>query len=466
MEKNKGSFTGQLGFVLAAAGSAVGLGNIWRFPYLAAKDGGGAFIFIYLILVLTFGFALLTSEIAIGRNTKLSSIKAFEKLDKNWKWVGIIGCIVPFMIYPYYCAIGGWVIKYFLAFIGGQVGAAAGDKYFGGFITSQWEPVIMMTIFMAIVGFIVKFGVEKGIESSSKYIMPVLVLLVIGISGFSLTLSHTDATGVTRTGMEGLKVLLIPNFSGYTGTTLLNVIMDAMGQLFFSISVAMGIMISYGSYVKDDSNLVEGVNRIEFFDTAVGMLAGVMVIPAVYAFMGMAGLKFAGPGLMFVALPKVFNTMGAMGTAMGILFFALVFFAAVTSAMSVLEAIVSNIMDVFGTSRDKAVFIESIIGLILGVIVCFGYNVFYFELPLPNGSTAQVLDIMDYISNSLFMPLVGLGTCIVVGWIIGPEYIIQEATKNGEGFTRHTLFVVTIKYIAPVLLFILLLQSTGIMPKF
>lgn len=466
MNKNKGSFTGQLGFVLAAAGSAVGLGNIWRFPYLAAKDGGGTFLFIYLILVLTFGFAMLTTEIAIGRMTKLSSTKAFEKLHKSWKFVGILACIVPFIIYPYYCAIGGWVMKYFVTFMTGSALAAADSKFFGGFITSQWEPVIYMAIFMAMCAFFIDRGVESGIEKSAKYIMPLLIILIVAISGFSLTLSYTDAQGVTRTGMEGLKILTIPDFSGYTFTTLLNVIMDAMGQLFYSISVAMGIMISYGAYVRDKENLVKGVNQTELFDTVVGIMAGVMIIPAVYTFMGMEGMKASGPGLMFVALPKVFASMGGVGTVVGILFFALVIFAALTSAMSVLEAVVSNIMDVFGAQRRNAVVLESVIGFLLGVAVCFGYNIFYFELPLPNGSVAQVLDIMDYISNNLFMPLVGLTTCILIGWVLGPEIIIKEVTKNGETFERRSLYVVMMKYVAPVMLFILLLQSTGAMPKF
>lgn len=466
MEKNKGSFTGQLGFVLAAAGSAVGLGNIWRFPYLAAKDGGGAFLFVYLILVLTFGFAMLTTEIAIGRMTKMSSAKAFEKLAKNWKCIGILACVVPFMIYPYYCAIGGWVIKYFVTFITGNGLAAADSKFFGGFITSQWEPVVYMAIFMGMCAFFIGRGVESGIEKSARYIMPVLFILIIGISGFSLTLSHTDAQGVTRTGLEGFRILTIPDFTGFTLSSWLNLFMDALGQLFYSISVAMGIMISYGAYVRDKVNLVSGVNQTEIFDTLVGVLAGIMIIPAVYTFMGLEGMKFAGPGLMFVALPKVFASMGATGTVIGILFFALVIFAALTSAMSVLEAVVSNIMDIFGAQRINAVIIESVIGLVLGLAVCFGYNIFYFELPLPNGSTAQVLDIMDYISNNLFMPVVGLGTCVLVGWVLGPEIIIKEATKNGETFERRGLYIAMVKYVAPVMLFILLLQATGIMPKF
>ena len=465
MDKNKGSFTGQIGFVLAAAGSAVGLGNIWRFPYLAAKDGGGAFIFIYLILALTFGFTLLTTEIAIGRKTRLSTIKAFEKLKSNWKWVGVLGCLVPFIIYPYYCAIGGWVTKYLLVFLAGDGVAAAGDKFFGGFITSQYSPIVLLTFFLGCSGILVAQGVDKGIEKSSKYIMPILILLVVIISLFSLSLSHTQ-NGITRTGMEGLKILLVPDFTGYTGTKLISVIIDAMGQLFFSISVAMGIMVSYGSYVRNEENLVQGVNHIEFFDTLVAFLAGVMIIPAVYTFMGTDGLKFAGPGLMFVALPKVFASMSSLGNWMGILFFALVFFAALTSAMSVLEAVVGNMMDCFHMTRKKAVLIESIIGWLLGVVVCLGYNIFYFEVTLPTGSVGQVLDIMDYLSNNIFMPLVGLGTSLLFGWVLGPKMILDEVTKNGETFNRRAIYMITLKYVAPVLLFVLLLQSSGFMPKF
>lgn len=460
--KERNSFTGNLGFVLAAAGSAVGLGNIWRFPYLAAKDGGGLFIVIYIILALTFGFTLLTTEIAIGRKTKQSPLTAYAILRKKWKWLGVIACLVPIIILPYYCAIGGWVLKYLVAFITGQGIVAAGDNYFTGFITAEIEPIIYMFVFLGLVAFIVIKGVNKGIESFSKIIMPVLLVLVIFIAGYSLTLTHTEA-GITRTGMEGLKILCIPNLEGLTIKQFFSVLMDAMGQLFYSLSVAMGILIAYGSYVSDDADLPSSINQIEIFDTGVAFLAGVMIIPAVYTFMGPEKMSASGPGLMFVTLPKVFASMGGMGQFIGALFFAMVLFAALTSAVSVMEAVVSSFIDGFHLERKKASVIETLIALIAGIVVCLGYNKFYFEVTLPNGAVAQILDIMDYVSNNVFMPIVAIGTCILVGWILKPKMIIDEVEKSGCVMGRKNLFVVMIKFIAPILLFILFLKSIGVL---
>ena len=358
-EKNRHSFTGSMGFVLAAAGSAVGLGNIWRFPYLAARDGGGLFLVIYIILALTFGFTLLTTEVAIGRKTKQSPLTAYSKVKKGWGFLGVIASLVPVIIMPYYCVIGGWVVKYFIAFLTGEGTAAAEDGYFGGFITGHVQPISLMVIFLFIVAFIVFLGVEKGIESSSKIIMPILILLVIAISIFAITIRYTDAEGVTRTGLEGLKIYVIPNLEGLTVKRFFSVLLDAMGQLFFSLSVAMGIMIAYGSYVRDDANMVSSINQIEIFDTVVAFLAGVMIIPAVYTFMGTEGMDASGPSLMFVSLPKVFSAMGKAGNVIGCLFFAMVLFAALTSAVSVMEAVVSSLMDKFHMSRIKAAAIET-----------------------------------------------------------------------------------------------------------
>lgn len=462
MKKERNSFSGTIGFVLAAAGSAVGLGNIWRFPYLAAKDGGGLFLVVYLVLALTFGFTLLSTEIAIGRKTKQSPLTAYSKIHKRWKPLGVIACIVPVIIMPYYCAIGGWVLKYFLAYLTGHGTEAAKDGYFTGFITSNIEPVIMMLLFLAAVAFIIFRGVNKGIESSSQVIMPVLLILVVIIAVFSLTISHTGDDGVTRTGLEGFKVYVVPNFDGLTIKGFFSVLVDAMGQLFFSLSVAMGIMVAYGSYVKDDANLTRSINQIEIFDTAVAFLAGVMIIPAVFTFMGMEGMQASGPSLMFVSLPKVFAAMGKIGNIVGCLFFAMVLFAAVTSAMSVMEAVVSSFMDEFHISRTKAACIEGIIALVAGIVVCLGYNLLYFEVKLPNGAVAQILDIMDYISNNLFMPIVAIGTCILIGWVVKPKIVIDEVEKSGCKFGRKWLYVPMIKIIAPILLIILLLKSAGI----
>lgn len=461
-EKKRNSFTGSIGFVLAAAGSAVGLGNIWRFPYLAAKDGGGLFLVVYIILALTFGFTLLTTEIAIGRKTKQSPLTAYSKVKKGWGFLGVISCLVPMIIMPYYCVIGGWVIKYFIAFLTGEGVQAAGDGYFTGYITSEVQPLVFFVVFLGLCAFIVFRGVNKGIESSSKVIMPILLVLILGISIFSLTINHTDAEGVTRTGLEGFKVYVIPNLDGMTVSKFLGVLTDAMGQLFFSLSVAMGIMITYGSYVKDEDNLVRSINQIEIFDTVVAFLAGVMIIPAVYTFMGTEGMT-AGPGLMFVSLPKVFEAMGPAGNVIGCLFFAMVLFAALTSAVSVMEAVVSCLMDKFHLSRIKAAIVETIIAVVGGIAVCLGYNKWYFELKLPNGSVGQVLDVMDYVSNSLMMPVVAIGTCILIGWIVKPKTVIDEVEKTGHKFGRKTLYIVMIKVIAPIFLAVLLLQSLGVL---
>ena len=465
-KQNRGSFSGRLGFVLAAAGSAVGLGNIWRFPYLAAKDGGGFFLLVYLILALTFGFTLLVTEISIGRKTGQSPLTAYQAIHPKMGWIGILACLIPALILPYYCAIGGWVLKYLSAFVTFQGAAAATDTYFTGFITAHWQPIIWFLAYLTATSFVVYKGVNKGIEKLSTVLMPVLLVLILGIAVFSLFLTHTDDSGVTRTGLQGLAVYVIPNFEGMTLKQFFVVLTDAMGQLFYSISVAMGIMITYGSYVKKDTDLNKSVNQIELFDTIVAFLAGMMIIPAVFTFMGTEGMTASGPALMFVALPKVFAAMGnVLGTIVGILFFLTVAFAALTSSVSVMEAIVSCIMDKFHMERKKATILVALGTAVVGILVCLGYNALYFEAILPNtpaGKNAQILDILDYISNYVFMPVVAISTCIFIGWIVKPKTVIEEVTHGGFKFGREKLYVVMVKFITPALLTLLLLQALGI----
>ena len=464
MEKKetRGSFTGSIGFVLAAAGSAVGLGNIWRFPYLAAKDGGGVFLLCYLILALTFGFTLLTTEIAIGRKTGQSPLTAYRAMHPKMGWIGILACLIPAIILPYYCAIGGWVLKYLAAYVTGQGSTAVSDGYFTSFITSQWSPIIWFVIFLLATTLVVYMGVGNGIERLSRILMPILLVLIVVIAVFSLTLSHTDESGVTRTGLQGFLVYVVPDFTGLTLKKFIMILMDAMGQLFYSISVAMGIMITYGSYVRKETNLVRAVNQIEVFDTLVAFLAGLMIVPAVYTFMGAEGMA-GGPSLMFVSLPKVFGAMGMAGGVVGVIFFVTVAFAALTSSVSVMEAVVSSVMDKFHVKRQSAVLGVAVLTLILGVIVCLGYNLLYFEVTLPNGSVGQVLDIMDYISNYCLMPVVAIANCILIGWILTPKTIIDEVTGKGiYKFGREKLYVVMIKIVAPILLLFLFMQSLGI----
>ena len=451
MEKKRGSFSGGIGFVLAAAGSAVGLGNLWRFPYLAAQYGGGIFILAYIVLALTFGFALLTTEIAIGRKTGLSPVMAYKKLSKKFSFVGILAVIVPVIIMPYYCVIGGWVTKYVAVYAEGlfnpsMVSTAAGKSFFGGFIGNPNAPLVFFLVFLMITVLVVMCGVEKGIERLSKFLMPILLVLTVGIAIYVMTLPNA---------LDGVKYYLVPDFSKFSFST----IAAAASQLFYSMSLAMGIMITYGSYTKKEVSIVKSVNRIEIFDTSIAMLAGLMVIPAVYAFSGEAGLAANGPGLMFQALPGVFNQM-PFGGIIGLLFFVLVFFAALTSSISIMEAIVSSIMDKFHLSRFKSGLIVIGICLLLGIPSSLG-----------NGLWANIkvigmdfLTFFDFLSNSVLMPIVAFFTCILVGWIVKTKTITDEVTLNGERFKRKGLYEVMVKYVAPVVLVMILV--TGILSGF
>lgn len=459
--KKKSSFTGSLGFVLAAAGSAVGVGNIWRFPYLAAKDGGGLFLIVYLALVLTFGFTLLATDVAIGRRTKMNALHAFGSINCRWGFLGYLTFSVPVIIMTYYSVIGGWILKYLTAYLTGSGDDAARDGYFNSFITSKAAPVFFMLVFLAFTALVVYRGVEKGIEKFSRIVMPGLLLMIIGIGLFSLTLSHEGTDGTVRTGLQGLAVYLVPDLEGITPARFLEILLDAMSQLFFSLSVSMGIMITYGSYVKKDVNLNQSLSQIEIFDTTVAFLAGLMIIPAVYVFFGTEGMA-SGPSLMFISLPKVFEAMGSAGTILGLMFFLMVLFAALTSSVSIMETLTANCMDIFHSTRKKTSLVIGLVFAAASVVICLGYNVFYFELTLPNGAAAQLLDLMDYISNSFLMPFISLLTCIFVGWIIGPGWICEEMEASGHAFSRKKLYSFMIRYVTPVIMTVLFLQSAGV----
>lgn len=443
METKRDTFSGKLGFVFAAAGSAVGLGNLWRFPYLAAKYGGGIFILVYLVLAVTLGFTLMVTEIAIGRKTGLSAAGAFQKLDKRFGFVGSLGCIVPFIITPYYCVIGGWVVKYMVTFLTGQVGEAATDSYFSTFIAKPMEPIVWFAIYVILTAVVVIIGVQKGIEKASTILMPVLVVLIVAICAF----------GVTRPGaMEGVKYYLLPDFSAFSATTIL----AAMGQLFYSMSLAMGIMITYGSYMKKDTDLRGSVRHIELFDTLIAFLAGLMIVPSVFVFSG--GSEEAlnkGPSLMFVTLPKVFESM-KLGGVIGAAFFILVLFAALTSSISLLETNVSIVCDKLHWSRKKATIIVTIYILVLGAIVSLGFGPLDFVKLLGLG----LLDFFDFISNSVLMPIVALLTCICIGYFVKPQVICDEVELN-KPFKEKKFYIVMLKYAAPICLILILVFAVS-----
>ena len=447
----RASFSGKIGYVLAVAGSAVGLGNIWRFPYLAAKYGGGIFLLVYLILTVTFGYVLIMSETALGRMTRKSPVGAYQTFGKtkSFKIGGWLNAVIPMLIVPYYSSIGGWVIKYLVEYLKGNVQTVAQDGYFTEFISDSFQVEAWFIVFAVLVFCVILAGVENGVERVSKIMMPILVILAVIVAIYS----------VTRPGaIEGVKYFLIPNPKHFSAMT----VVAAMGQMFYSLSIAMGILYTYGSYIGKDVDLEKSTTQVEIFDTAIAMLAGLMIIPAVYTFMGTEGMS-AGPGLMFVSLPKVFYSMGTVGRVIGILFFVLAGFAALTSCISVLESITANCMELFHTERKKTTRVLSVIYLIATAVIALGYSVFYVEVALPNGSTGQLLDIMDYISNSFMMPFISLLSAILIGWIMKPSWIAEEMELNGKKFKRKKLYNVMMRYIMPVIMMILFLQSTGVL---
>ena len=442
METKRSSFTGKIGFVLAAAGSAVGLGNIWRFPYLAAKYGGGVFLLVYILLTVTFGFSLMVAEIAIGRKTGKSAINAFSSIDKRYSFVGWIAAAVPIIIMPYYSVIGGWVLKYFAGFVSGSASEMAADGYFGNYISSVTEPLVWFAIFLGATALIVLFGVEKGIEKVSKVMMPLLVVLTLFIAIYTI---------VTMDGAwAGVKYYLMPDFSHFSIMT----VVSAMGQLFYSMSLAMGIMITFGSYMKKDISIEKSVRQIEIFDTGIAFLAGLMIIPAVFAFSGGdAAALGQGPGLMFVTLPKIFETMPG-GTIIGALFFLMVILAALTSSISLMETIVSIFMDKLKIGRRMACLVVLGVSLLIGIPSSLGYSAW-------SGVTIlgmQFLDFFDFISNSIMMPIVAFATCVFITFVMKPKGIIEEVELDNK-FGQKKLFSVVIRFIAPICILAILISS-------
>ena len=445
--KSRSSFSGKIGFVLAAAGSAVGLGNIWRFPYLAAKYGGGIFLLVYILLSVTFGFTLMVAEIAIGRKTRQSPIGAFRMLDKRFTFIGILGSIVPMLILPYYSVIGGWVTKYAFGFMTGEMSNMASGDYFGSFIGGTFEPVLWFSLFIGATAVIVLFGVKKGIENVSKVMMPILIALMIFI------IVYTFAT--TDNVWDGVVYYLKPDFSKFTYMT----VVSAMGQLFYSMSLAMGIMITFGSYMKEDISIEKSTHQIEIFDTGIAFLAGLMIVPCCVAYDPSQLSK--GPGLMFGVLPKIFDNMFG-GAFLGTIFFLMVLLAALTSSISLMETVVSTIQDRWKLKRWICCVIVLAISILLGLLSCLGYSVFD---SLVIFGKFPILDFFDFITNNVMMPIIAFATCILVAYIIRPKLVTDEVELSGR-FKQKAMFSVMIKFIAPIFLLIILtfaiLEGVGV----
>lgn len=439
MEINKkSSFSGRLGYVMAVAGSAVGLGNIWRFPYLAAKYGGGIFLLTYIILALTVGFALLVSETALGRKTGNNPIKAYKMLGaKKLKIGGWLNSIIPMLIVPYYCVVGGWVCKYLFEYLRGSSHLLTQDTYFSSFISSSLSPAFWLIVFATLTFIVVIKGVEKGIEKVSKVLMPILVIIAIFISIYGL---------MTPGAIEGLKYYIIPDFSNFSIMTVI----AAVGQMFYSLSIGMGILFTYGSYMKKEVDMEKAISQVEIMDTLIAFLAGLMIIPAVFAFSGKESLN-AGASLMFITMPKVFDSL-QLGGFIGLVFFLLVLFAALTSAISLMECSVATLMEQLHISRKKASFVMIGEMLLLGIPISLGYGVLGWIQPL--GMT--LLDFFDFVTNSCMMPVAALSTVLLIIFVTKISTVSDEV-KISSAFKREKIYNFVIKYICvPTLIVILL----------
>jgi NSS family neurotransmitter:Na+ symporter len=440
-------FSNRLAFIFAASASAIGLGNLWRFPALVARYGGGAFLVTYLILVVTFGFTLMMAEVALGRSTRLSAIGAYRSLDKRFSFIGSLIALVPIIILPYYCVIGGWILRYIGVFVMGEATAAAdGGAFFDAFIASPVPVIVFTIVFVLSSMLVVGRGLKNGIERLNSVFMPALLVLFVGLSVYALTIPGA---------LDGLAYYLIPRLEDFG----LKTVIAAMGQMFFSLSLAMGIMITYGSYLGKEDNMEKSVRRIEIFDTLVAFLAGLMIIPAVFAFGGVESAREAGPSLMFVIMPQVFEAQ-SIGVVIGFLFFALVLFAALTSSISMAETVVSIIVDRFAWSRRRAVLVVSLLILALAVPPALGFSMLSGVI-LPLGdSSMTILDVMDFFSNSILMPLVALLTCLFVGYRLKPSFVVDEVESSpGARFKAKRLFRVMVRYVAPVFLLLILVSS-------
>ena len=442
----RSTFSGKLGFVLSAAGASVGLGNIWRFPYLAAKYGGGIFLLIYILLALTFGYTMIMAETSIGRMTKKSPVGAYASFGRS-KWLsfgGWINAVIPLLIVPYYSVIGGWVIKYLVGYLTGNGSALAADGYFSTFISDGFSTEICFMIFAGITLGIIYAGVRNGIERVSKFMMPILVVLSVMIAVYSMT-----RPGAVR----GIQYFLVPNLKNFSWMT----VVTAMGQMFYSLSIAMGILITFGSYMKKDISIEGSAEHVEIFDTAIAIMAGLMIIPAVFAFSGGdPDTLQAGPALMFITIPKVFANMG-MGTFVGVLFFILVLFAALTSSIALTESSVSIIEDELGWSRKKSTLLVAVVMVILGTLSCLGYG------PLASVTVIgmQFLDFFDFMTNSVMMPIAAIATCLLVSRVIGVEKIEEEVTQGGKPFKRKRVFNMMIRRLCPIFAAIILISSVA-----
>ncbi|MCG8481951.1 MAG: sodium-dependent transporter [Clostridia bacterium] len=430
--KQRENWGSRIGFLMAAAGSAVGLGNIWRFPYMTGENGGGAFIIIYLVFALVIGLSVMLAEFTVGRRTSLAAVGAYKSYSNRWTFAGVIGVVSAFLIMGFYPVVGGWSLAYIAKSFTGLLAApeAIGDT-FGGFISNPVQPLIWMILFLALNVFIVAKGIAGGIEKAGKILMPTLFLLLIFIAVRSISLPGSGA---------GVEFLFKPDWSAVTGQTYL----AALGQAFFSLSLGMGCMITYGSYLKKEENLQKNALIVTLMDTSVAILAGIAIFPALFAF----GMEPAvGPGLVFVVVPSIFAEMGGAGLFFSVIFFIALAVAALTSSVSLLEVVVAYLIDQKGMERKPAVYLTAGIMVVTGILSSLSLGIMSGVKIFGVG----VFDLFDILTDKIFLAIGGMLLAIFVGWFVKKEDLKDELTNGGQStFALFNVWYILLKFIIPI----------------
>lgn len=459
--KKKNGFASGIGFILAAAGSAVGLGNIWGFPYKTAKFGGAAFVFVYILCVLFIGSIALVAEIYLGRRVQANTVTAYKKVKKGFGWVGLLVCLIPVFIACYYCVLGGWTLRFTMNSFQ-SVENAGNAVSFAPFISNTYEPIIYTIIFMAIAGLIIVGGIKGGIEKASKVLMPILFLIIVAIAIYSLTLGE----GVVK----GLEFYLVPKFDELTfeGVTA------AMGQAFYSLSLGMGIMVAYGSYTGKEIKMGRSIAMISVFDTLVALIAGLAIFSAVGALKPemLQGTveQFKGVGLVYQVLPMIFEQMGEIGQFVSFFFFAMIVIAAITSVISLVETGVQFVIQKFKAPRKIATLVVCGLCCLVSIPVAwsvggaFDGSIILFE-------KYDLLTFMDDMTNVVLMPIGAFCSCFAIGWLMDekltPNPFKTLNTLKNDGLELHpafaNIFVIMVKYVTPVL--ILFIEVVGVLTR-
>ncbi len=441
MNKGRDQWSSRFGFIMAAAGSAIGLGNIWKFPYMTGTNGGAVFLITYILFLILLGIPILLSEMSIGRFAGMNAVDSCKKISDKFAFVGMLGVIGSFIILSYYSVVGGWIMKYIAKSI---FTAEISPDYFGVYTSQTAEPIVWTLVFLVLSTVIIIGGVSHGIEKVSSILLPILFILFIIIMIYSLTLPNA---------IEGVKFFIIPDFSQFDSISDIgHLALNAMGQVFFSLSLGMGTLITYGSYLSKDNNMPKSAVTIVILDTVFALIAGFAILPAVFSF----GLKpNAGAGLVFQTLPAVFSRI-SFGSVIAVLFFVLVFFAAITSSISLLEVIVTYLSERYKIKRITA---ASSSFLVIFILSCFASSSFGL---LSNFTLLglNIFDILSFISDKIIMPAGGIATCILVGYIWDKISLKNEVTNEGSlKFRFFNAFRICIKYISPVLIVLIFIGT-------